>query len=298
MNETASSRDGLAVTTYDASGRDRIALSAWRVMFRELHEFRELVYRLVLRNFTSQFRQSFLGYLWIVFPPIATTVVFALLRQADIVTIPLEDTDLPYALFALLGVTIWGVFTQLAQACTGSISAGGALVSKIYFPREVLVFSAAGNALIGGLLRAVVVLISFAAFAYMPHWEIVLVPLVLLPTLMLAIGLGLFLAPINTMMHDMGRALEFIFQFGMFLVPSIYPTPDLTQSESSWQVCLFWLHKLNPVSYGIDATRSLISTGSAELGPGFLASSVLGLLVLALGWRFFHACEPLLAERL
>jgi lipopolysaccharide transport system permease protein len=298
MNETASSLDGLAVTTYDASGRDRIALSAWRVMFRELHEFRELVYRLVLRNFTSQFRQSFLGCLWIAFPPLATTLIFALLRQAAIVDIPMEGIAMPYALYALVGVTIWGTFTQVVLAVTGSISGGGALVSKVYFPREVLVMSAVGGALIGALIRAVVVLLSFALFLYVPHWQIVWVPLALLPMVFLAVGLGMFFAPVNTMMHDMGRMLEFLFQFGMFLVPSIYPTPDLAKAESAWQAALFWMHRLNPVSYSIDAARALISEGSYAFGPGFLAASVLGLLVFAMGWRFFHVCEPLLAERL
>ncbi len=297
MNEAPPARDR-QISVYDASGRDRIALSAWRQMARELIEFRELVHRLVMRNFTSQFRQSFLGALWIAFPPIATTMVFALLRKASIVDIPMEGIRMPYALFALVGVTIWGTFTQVVLAATGAINAGGALVSKVYFPREVLVMSAVGGALIGALIRTVVVLVSFATFFYVPHWQIILTPIALIPMLFFAVGIGLFFAPINTMMHDMGRILEFVFQFGMFLVPTIYPTPSIDRAETAWQVGLFWLHRLNPVSYSIDAARALIDTGSYAFGPGYFASAVLGFLVFAIGWRFFHVCEPLLAERL
>lgn len=297
MSESVPARSN-AITVYDASGRDRIALSAWGQMIGELVEFRELIHRLVMRNFTSQFRQSFLGALWIAFPPIATTMVFAVLRQAAIVDIPMEGVRMPYALFALVGVTIWGTFTQVVLAATGAINSGGALVSKVYFPREVLVMSSVGGALIGALIRTAVVLVSFATFLYVPHWQIILVPLVLLPMLFFAVGLGLFFAPVNTMMHDMGRILEFLFQFGMFLVPTIYPTPAIEKAETAWQLGLFWLHRLNPVSYSIDAARALIDTGAYAFGPGYLASAILGFLVFAMGWRFFHVCEPLLAERL
>lgn len=298
MNETASSRDGLAVTTYDASGRDRIALSAWRVMFRELLDYRELISRLVSRNFAAQFKQSFLGYVWIILPPVATTLVFALLREANLVNVPMAGDAMPYALFSLVGVTLWGGFTQFTMAATGSIAAGGNLVSKVYFPREVLVLSAIGNALIGFLIRCGVILLSFAAFLYLPHWEVVLVPLLLLPMFAMAIGVGMLFAPVNTMMHDMSRMLEFVFQFGMFIVPSVFPTPDLTQAATFWERTLYWIHIVNPITHFINVARDAMHTGDVALTTGYTVSAVLGFLVLGIGWRFFHICEPLLAERL
>jgi lipopolysaccharide transport system permease protein len=221
-----------------------------------------------------------------------------MLREAAIVDVPTAGMNMPYALFALIGITVWGMFTLLVISATASISAGGALVSKVYFPREVLVLSSVGGALINTLIRAFVVLLSFVLFNYLPHWQMIFIPVVMLPLVALAVGLGLFLAPINTMMHDMSRVMDLIFQFGMFLVPAIYPTPDLEKANTIWQAGIFWLHKLNPVTYFIDATRSLIANGTLDLTPGLIASSVLGFLMLAMGWRFFHACEPLLAERI
>lgn len=267
-------------------------------MFRELWESRELVRRLVSRNFTAQLRQSFLGYAWVVLPPVATTIIFALLRKADIVSVPMPEGAMPYAIFALVGTTVWGFFTQLTIMATGSIYNAGSLVSKVYFPREVLVLSAAGNAAINLTIRAGVVLLSFLLFLYPPHWQAIFAPLVLVPLVALALGLGLFLAPINTMMNDISRALEFLFQFGMFLAPTVYPTPDLAQVTSRWQQLLYWLHTLNPVSHFLYAIDSLIETGTFHLTAGFEVSTVLSFALLAFGWRFFHVCEPLLAERL
>lgn len=290
--------DSEKITIYDASNRDRIDLVAWRNMVKELYDYRELIFRLTKRNVAAQYRQSFLGMLWLAFPPIATTVVFALLRQAEIVQIPLEGIRMPYALFVLIGVTIWSTFTQIVLAATGSVSAGGALVSKVYFPREVLVLSAVGGALVGALIRAAVVFISFIAFGFVPAWQIIWVPIALMPMLLFAVGLGLLFAPIHSVVHDTARILDFLFQFGMFLAPTIYPTPSLEDAVTHWQIALFWLHRINPVSYSIDAARALIDHGSFDLAQGFWISVVVSIMVMMLGWRFFHITEPLVAERL
>lgn len=298
MSETAKPM----ITVYDAAGRDRFSFSAWANMVREFWEYRELTWRLVSRNFSAQFRQSFLGYVWVVLPPVATTVVFALLRQAAIINVPMAPGAMPYVLFALLGTTVWGFFTQVTIMTTHSIAGAGGLVSRIYFPREVLAVSSSLNAVINLSIRLLVLAITFALVRYAPHWQVALAPLLLIPLMALGLGLGLLFAPINTMMHDMGRLLDFAFQFGLFLVPAVYPTPALSEAlahdASIWKAGLFWIHSLNPVSHFLYALQSLIETGTCPLTPGLIVSSALSFLVLALGWRFFHICEPLLAERL
>ena len=84
----------------------------------------------------------------------------------------------------------------------------------------------------------------------------------------------------------------------MFLAPTVYPTPSIETAFTKWEVALFWIHKLNPVSHTIYAVDNLIEHGVWMPTAGFTASAVLGFLVLAIGWRMFHMCEPLLAERL
>lgn len=284
------------VTVYDASGVDRVALSAWRVMFREIWQFRELIHRLLVRNVTAQFRQSFLGLLWIVLPPVATAAVFSVLKAADIMRIPMADGAMPYALFALVGSTFWGYFTQVTMAATASITNAGPLVSKIYFPREVLVFSAIGAALINLAVRMVVILMTAALLGYAPRAATVAVLLVVLPMTALGLGLGLFFAPLNAMTTDTSRLLEFAFQFGLFLAPTVYPTPAM--GGGGWPQALFWVHHLNPFSYFLYAIQGLMERGAVANMTGLYVASVISLLALAIGWRFFHACEPLVAERL
>lgn len=288
----------MKLTIYDAANSDRISIRAWKTMFQELWEYRELTQRLVLRNIAGQFRQSFLGYLWIALPPIATTLVFSLLRRSNIVNVPMPEGAMPYALFVLVNTTIWQFFTQLSIQATGSIASGGALVSKIYFPREVLVFSQVGSALINLGVQTLVIIIMLVFLRYIPHWSAFAIPFFLIPVALLSLGIGMLLAPINAMMHDISRMLSFLFQFGMFLSPTVYPTPDPALIVTRWQLVLYWCHTLNPVSHFINAADAAIQGNTIRMGTGFFFATVVSVLIFLIGWRFLHICEPLVAERL
>ena len=286
------------VTVYDAEGSDRTSLGAWRVMVRELWDSRELIHRLGTRNVSAQFRQDVLGYVWILLPPVATTLIFSFLRRAEIVKIDFPGDALPYALFTLLGSTLWGFFSQMTVAVTSSVASAGSLVAKIYFPREVLALSATTGATINLLIRMGIVLLTCAAMRYAPHWQMIALPLYLAPIALLAMGIGLFLAPINTMLRDASRALDLVFQFGMLLAPTVYPTPSRDALAGGYTEVLYWLHTLNPVAHCMNASAALVHTGHFSFGPGLWLSWAAGLVAFLAGWRFFHVCEPLLAERL
>jgi len=284
-------------TIYDASGSDRTSLRAWGVMWRELRDYHEVIYRLVASNISGQFRQSYIGYMWIALPPIATTLVFSVLRQANIVNVPMAAGAMPYALFALLGTTLWGFFSSVALSATGSIGGAGALVSKVYFPREVLVLTSVGQNLATILVRVGVLLLSLLVFRYAPPWQALFAPLFLLPLLLLGLGMGMFLAPLHTVMPDIGRIVGFIFQFGMFMAPTIYPTPKISAVTSDWQLGLYLLHSMNPVTHFMHAITDLMQDGAVQWDAGLMGSMGFSVVLFLVGWRFFHVCEPYLAER-
>ena len=286
------------VTVYEAFSPDRVGLRAWRVMWRELWEYRELVHRLVARNIAGQFRQSFLGYVWIALPPMAITVVFTLLRKAQVVNVPLEGYRMPYPVFALIGTTLWGFFAQVTAMATTSIANAGPLVTRIYFPREVVVLSGVGNAVVNFGIRLIVVGLTMLLIGFQPPLSAAWGLLWLVPLFAFALGLGFIFAPINTMMRDMSRILEFSFQFGMLLAPTVIATPQLVPGISRSRLALYWIHNLNPVSHFIHVIDRLMDGGPMVIDNGLIVATGIAFLTLALGWRFFHICEPLLAERL
>ncbi|HIE10146.1 MAG TPA: hypothetical protein EYP62_00855 [Kiritimatiellae bacterium] len=287
-----------SLTVYEAFSPDRVGLGAWRTMLEELWRYRELVRRLVIRGVAGQFRQSFLGYVWIALPPLAITVVFTLLRRAQVVNVPLEGYRMPYAVFALVGTTLWGLFAQVTTMATTSIANAGPLVTRIYFPREVVVLSSVGNALVNFGIRLVVVALTMLLIGFHPPLSALWALVWVVPLFAFALGLGFVFAPINTMMRDMSRILEFSFQFGMLLAPTVIATPQLVPGISRSQLALYWIHNLNPVSHFIQIIDRVIDGGPMVIDNGLAAATGIAFLVLGVGWRIFHVCEPLLAERL
>ncbi len=290
-----------AVTVYDAQGRRRLSMAAWRDMFVELYSVRELVWRLVHRDFIGQFKQSYVGVVWAVLPPVATTIVFSFLRSSQILNVDTTGTGLPYALWVLVGATVWQLFSRATTGVAGSVARSGALVSKVYFPREALAFAALGNALIGFAIQSMVVAVTFGFYLKLgsdvsfPPWQVVFVPLAILPLVLLALGLGLLLAPFNTMVRDVTRAVEFLFGFALFFAPTVYPTP--VSPENLPKRILAISHNVNPVSHFMTAVRDLITAGRLS-DPGlYWVCAAVSLVVFLVGWRFFHICEPVLAER-
>src|SRR5438552_13941529 len=108
-----------AVAVYDSqstpSGR-----AAWLSMFRDLWGTRELIVRLFLRDFAARYKQSILGYLWALGPPLITVVVFTLLTGARVLNV--EDPGMPYPAFVLLGLTVWGLFAGALTSITSSLT--------------------------------------------------------------------------------------------------------------------------------------------------------------------------------
>jgi len=257
-------------------------------MAMELWQYRELIYRLVVRDVTARFRQSFLGLAWMVFPPIATTVVFAFLNRAKILNV--EQTGLPYPVFVLIGTVFWRLFSNCTVGAAGSVAQAGNLVSKVYFPREILVLSAVGSRLVNTAVQFLVVCLALALYRVLPCWQAIFLPLLVLPLLCFALGLGLMFAPLNTMARDVTQALGFIFTFAMFLAPTVYPTPNVG--------ILQIMHAIDPVAHFMNAARELIVQGQIVNLTSFLFSVIVSVGVLAIGWRFFHLCEPLFAERM
>ena len=179
-----------------------------------------------------------------------------------------------------------------------SISSAGNLVSKVYFPREVLVVSAVGQSLVNLAIRLGLVLLACALAGYLPSWSALGLPLLALPLLALGLGIGALLAPVNAVMNDTSRLLEFAAQFGLFLVPAVYATPVPVAGGSGLQEALFWLHTCNPVSQVLYTAYDWMAAPALTHPMGLLLTVLISGLVLACGWRFLHVCEPLLAERL
>ena len=275
------------VTEYTPSGHIGMGFGAWREMVQELWESRELTWRLFLRDFSARYRQSLLGYVWAFLPPLIMVATFTWLNRNNI--LPVGETKLPYPVYVLLGTTVWQLFASGLTGATQSLVGASALITKINFPREVLVLSAFMQSLLEFFVRCFLLVAAFAFYRIVPSPAILLLPLAILPLCLLTLGLGYIFALINGVLRDAGQIITFLLTFWMFLTPVVYPAAT-TGAKSVLNVA-------NPVSPFVIAAQDLAAHGALSQPQNYLIGCGVSLVVFLLGWRLFHLTETRIVER-
>ncbi|MBU0467693.1 MAG: ABC transporter permease [Candidatus Omnitrophica bacterium] len=271
---------------YEPNKYLKMGIKIWPQMFSEIIEFRELTWRLFIRNLGAKYKQAALGYFWVIITPFIAIGTFAFLNKAGIVNI--GKTDLPYPLFALIGLTIWQLFSSGLNFGCNSLVSAGEMISKINFPRETLVIASIAQAIFDFIVKLVLIVVLFFVYRYIPSWKIIFFPVLILPILVLTIGLSLFLSLLTGVIRDTANAVTLLTTFFMFLTPVLYPIASDKH--------IFF--KLNPLSSLINAPRDLIVYGYIADPMSFIISSVLSILIFLISWRVFHLVETKIPERM
>lgn len=271
---------------YEPNLHLKLGMKIWIQMFAELIQHRELIWRLFLRNLLATYQQSLLGYLWIMITPLVAIGTFVLLNRIGILNI--GQTDVPYPLFALLGLTTWQLLSTGIVAGSNSLTSAGALISKINFPREVLIVATMAQTIFEFLIKFLFILILCGVFKYMPPPGIVYFPLAIVPIFILTIGLSLIFSLINGIFRDTANILNLMMTFLLFLTPVLYPVP----------ADKIYYFRLNPLTALVNAPRDLLVYGHIQQPMDFLISTGISFLIFLLAWRVFHLVETKIPERL
>ena len=260
----------------------------FRGMLRDMMISRELAWRLLVRNISSRYRHTFLGYVWAFLPPIMTAGVFVFLQKAGYFTV--GQTQVPYAVFVLAGLILWQAFADAVQAPLRLVQQSHSILTKVNFPREALVLAGMGEVLFASLIRLALLMLASFWFGVGLPWTAIWFPFGVLVLIGMGIALGLLITPVAILYHDVGQALPFALYLWMFLTPVIYPIP------ATWPGSLFAL--LNPVSPVLDTTRDWLFSSSPQYLSSFFAVSGLTVLALFAGWLLYRLALPILIERM
>ncbi len=259
----------------------------WREMVLSLFRSRELIWRLFLRDFSARYRQSFFGVLWAVLNPVITVGIFVILNRSGILNI--GKTSVPYPVFALIGISVYGIFSTGLSLCSNSIVGAGSMVVKINFPKASLVIASMGQAIVELLVRLVVIIILMIIYGIVPMWTSVFFPFVLFPVILLTLGVGFILSLMAGVLRDVAYFVSFLTTLFLFLVPALYPAPQIG--------ILSTLNKLNPLSHLIIGCRDMMILGHVSDPAGFLLSSLFSVVIFLISWMIFYISEPRIAER-
>ncbi len=260
-----------------------------RLMWQELASSKGLIWRLFLRDFSAKYRQSALGVVWSVIMPLITVGVFVGMNRSGILKI--EDVGMPYPLYAIIGLTIWNLFTVGLTACANSVVGAGSMVVKINFPKVALIFAASGQGLVGFLIRTVLIAFAFIYFGVAPNGVGLLIGLVcLIPVYLYMVGTGFVLSLAVGVLRDIINVLNLALMGIMLLTPILYPI----KGDSLLARANVW----NPFNYLVNVPRDFIVKGHTEFVPEFLWAAGLSVVVFYIGWKFFYLAQTKIAERI
>jgi lipopolysaccharide transport system permease protein len=252
---------------------------------RDLWEYRELLYFLAWRDVKVRYKQTALGVLWVIIQPLMTMLIFAFIF-GRVVGVPSDG--IPYHLFAFAGLVPWTFFAGALTRSGNSLVGSAHLITKVYFPRLIIPLAAVAAALLDFA-------IAFALLAVLMIWsgtaltlQLLLLPVVILLTAMLALGVGMWASALNVKYRDVGHVLPFLVQLGMFATPIIYPVSILPEK---WRGAL----ALNPMTGIIEGYRSALF-GRPVAWDALAISAAVTVVVLVWAMYVFRRMEKDFAD--
>jgi len=261
--------------------------SGWlSIDWKELVDFRELLWFLIWRDISARYKQTILGGSWAVIQPLMMMTIFTLIffRFANF-----PSQGFPYPVFVFAGLIPWTMFSQgFAQAALSLISQQQ-LLTKVYFPRIFVPTAAAAVFLVDLIVSLGIYAVVLMYYRVMPSWTVIFVPLLVALTFIATMSVGLTLSALTVFYRDFRHIVPFLSQILLYLTFVIYPGSMIRQPLYRW------ILSLNPMFGIVMAFRSAIL--GLEWDKTCLAiSTATALGSFLFGVYYFRRIERLFAD--
>lgn len=256
--------------------------------WKELWEYRELVFFLTWRDLLVRYKQTIVGFLWHFLKPflmlIALTFVFGRLAQLG------ENKSYPYIILVITGLLPWQFFSATLSDCSESLVVNYQLITKIYFPRIILPLSAMFITFIDFVITLSLLCGLFLYYNFVPPLQIIFLPIFILLLLIFSFASGIWSAALNVRYRDCRQLIPFIIQFGLYLTPVGFSSAIVPEN-------LRLMYYLNPMVGIIDGFRYTI-IGREELLylPGLFISIGMIFMILYFGLAYYKNIEKIFAD--
>ena len=256
-----------------------------------LWAYRELVYFLTWRDIKVRYKQAALGVAWAIIQPVVHMVIFTLIfgRLAGLKT----DAGIPqewYPIFSFAALLPWQLFQGALQRSGISLVGNANLLTKVYFPRLIIPFSAVAAGLVD-FGFSFLVLAGLMVYYQVPFsWNMLWLPALILLALMAALAVGLWLAALNVQYRDVQHMIPFLLQAWMYASPVVYSI-DMIPSDGPWRL----IYGLNPMTGVIQGFRWAL-LGSSPPDRLLLVSAVMVVALLVSGLYYFRRMERNFAD--
>ena len=260
---------------------------SWQgVHLAELWRYRELLYFFVWRDIKVRYKQTVLGALWAIIQPVATTLLFTVFfgRLGGLS----KQVNGSYSLFVYVGLSLWTFYANAVSLAANSLVGSSHLISKVYFPRLLIPVAAIFSGLVDFAIAFAFLLVLMAVYHVAPSPQIMVVPVFIAGTMIVAAGAGILFSALIVSYRDFRYVITFVIQLWLFATPVLYVL-DIVPAQ--WRP----IYALNPMVGMIVGFRNAVLGGAWPpdlVVTGFAAAGV--LLIVAL--HYFTTVERRFAD--
>jgi lipopolysaccharide transport system permease protein len=260
------------------------------VDWKELWQFRELLYFQVWRDVKVRYKQSVLGIAWALLVPIFNMLIFTLVFGNFADMKKMIPHGVSYPIYVYCGILPWTFFSTALGLGGLALVAQQAMITKIYFPRLFVPASVVGGALVDMALSFLVMFALMAWYHVAPTWDMIgLLPMMFL-LILCSLGIAFSLSAVTVAYRDFRFVIPFMTQAWMFLSPVFVPDSVVPQRFK-------WLAAMNPMVGIIEGFRSSLLHRYQPWQPVGLAISTLSCVILfVFGLYYFRKTERRIAD--
>jgi len=252
---------------------------------------RELLFQIVQREIKSRYKQSILGYFWVILNPFIQMLVMSFVFST-IMRIPTHSSPhIPYTIFLYVALLPWTLFANTVASSTNSLVGNASLITKVYFPRSIFPIATLLSKTVDFFFASSILIVFMFIYQIPVNFNLLwFIPIFLIQQIF-ALGLSFFFSAANLFYRDIQYLLGLLLMLWMYLTPIIYPIEIIP-------VKYHIFFKLNPMSVLTNAYRQCILGGQP---PNFLnlgLSLVMSLSILFVCFKLFKKWEKTFADNI
>lgn len=255
-------------------------------MIQRLLDYRDLLAVFIWRELLIRYKQTTIGILWALLQPLSLMALFSFIFGFVLNT---PQKNYPYVLFFFAGILPWTFFSASANNAVACLSGNFNLITKIYFPREIIPLSGIAINFIDYIIALLAYFMMLLFYQVSITWNFLWFFPLLIMLVMFTVSFSLLLAALNVYYRDLKLASTFLLQFLFFATPVIY---SIDTVDNQWKLLLF----LNPLTFIVENMRRVTIEGRDIILWQFTVEALLILVFYCIVQKIFSKIERAFAD--
>jgi ABC-type polysaccharide/polyol phosphate export permease len=247
---------------------------------------RDLLWHMTVRHLRQQYKQSVLGWAWAFVNPLTQMLILSFVFS-QILRVSSEGE--PYPLFLFVGLVPWIFFSGALGSATDAVVGASSLVTKVYFPREILPTAAVVTKLVEFAFGMLILVAMMVYYDDSPGLAALWFPVIFSLQFLFTLGLSLPLAAMNLYFHDVRFLVGVALNLWFYLTPILYPVDIIPQQYR-------WIYEINPMAIFVHAYRRVLLHGDAPAPESMAVGLAVSAVMFIIGYYLFKKLEPGFAD--